>query len=716
MITTTDRDCGRRTQHAGPWIGPAVRAGARWRVVAGIAALVLAGSAAAAPRSGSESSEWRLLGGNADVWHHSPLQQINDRNVQQLGLAWMAEIPSQDGLTGNPLVADGVVYQSGPLGRIYANDVRSGKLLWQFAPEINYDDLSTSAMFALPRNRGLALLDDHVFVASGDCRLFAVNRRTGKQVWEVTSCDMTKGYGITQAPRVGDGKVFIGNGCGDTGVERGYVDAFDAKTGKPLWRFYTMPGDPTQPFESKALEMASKTWGTDYWSKTHGCVSPWDAMTYDEKLDLLYIGTGGPAPWNPLARAPDAGDELFSNSIVAVNASTGEYVWHYQVVQHDGWNFEAANPITIAELPVGGGTRRVVMTTPKNGFFYVLDAKTGQFLSANNFTPVTWASHIDPATGRPVTLPGARYWESPEKSVVVSPGPVGSRAWHAMAFNPATRLVYLPVLVIPTLIHPDPQAIVGGAQFDLLYGSSGDPNWKSGGELVAWDPVAQKARWRVSRTLPVNGGVLSTAGNLVFQGTAEGQFEAFAADTGKLLWSFNAQGSIQAAPTTVVIDGEQLILVPTGNGGSAVLGSYIARYASTPQSRSPSRLLAFKLGGRGTVPPTVVTAFPQPPLPRPAAELAQQGRRSFEAQGCDLCHGSAVESAGRHIPDLRRASAQTHIEFPGIVLGGLRRRNGMPAFPHIPFEDLQAIQAYVLDRAWAAYDEQQASRAQLPTR
>jgi hypothetical protein len=351
------------------------------------------------------------------------------------------------------------------------------------------------------------------------------------------------------------------------------------------------------------------------------------------------------------------------------------------------------------------------MSAPKNGFFYVLDAKSGQFLSAKNFTPVNWASHIDPETGRPVTLPEARYWERPEKAVVVSPGAVGARGWQAMAFNPATRLVYLPVIVMPTLIQPNPKAILGGAKFDPLYGSTGDPNWKAGGELVAWDPVSQAARWRVERKLPVNGGALTTAGNLVFQGTAEGRFEAFAADSGDLLWSFDARGSIQAAPTTVEIDGEQLILVPTGNGGSAVLGSYVAHYASTPQSRSPSRLLAFKLGGKGSVPPTIVAEFPEPPLSRPAAELAEQGRMLYEAQGCDLCHGSGVESAGNYIPDLRRASAQTHAELPAIVVGGLRRRKGMPAFPHIPLEELKAIQAYVISKAWDVYDAQSALRS-----
>jgi PQQ-dependent dehydrogenase (methanol/ethanol family) len=676
-----------------------------------IAASYVAAASDAAP----PETDWRLLGGNADVWHYSPLKQINDRNIKQLGLAWMAEIPSRDGLVGNPLVADGVVYQSGPLGRIYANDLRTGKELWRFAPEVKFDAKTSLAAFWSSRyNRGVALLEGTVYVASGDCRLFAVDRKTGKELWHAVSCDSSKLYGITGAPRVGGGKVFIGNNSIDSGGERGYVDAFDASTGKHLWRFYTMPGDPSKPFESKAMEMASKTWGTDYWKKTHGAVSPYDAMTYDEKLGLLYIGTGSGAPWSPAARAPDAGDELFSDSIVAVNANTGEYVWHYQTVQHDGWDFDTTWQITIAELPVKGSTRRVVMTAPKNGFFYVIDAKTGRFLSANNYTPVNWASRIDPVTGRPVTLPDARYWERPTEKTIVSPGPLGAHNWQPMAFNPATRLVYIPVIIAPTLMQPDPNAHVGGMVFDMYYGETGDPKWKSGGELVAWDPVRQTAQWRVKRQLPMNGGVLSTAGNLVFQGTAEGTFDAFSADTGKPLWSFDAHGTIQAGASSVEIEGEQYILVASGNGGSAAIGTYLARYSSTPQSRSPSRLLAFKLGGTAVVPATVVAEFPRPPLPRPPAALAKQGAVYFEAEFCVDCHGLEAEDARSSIPDLRLASAKTHQLLPAIVMGGLYKEKGMPPFPTISPDELKAIQAFILNESWTAYESQEARKEQRP--
>jgi PQQ-dependent dehydrogenase (methanol/ethanol family) len=653
------------------------------------------------------SSEWRVLGGGADVWHYSPLNQINETNVGKLGLAWAVDIPSPDGLVGNPLVAEGVVYQSGPPGRIYANDIRTGALLWVYDPTVQLDHHTAfPALWSSHFNRGLALQDDSLYVATGDCQLISVHRKTGKEQWRTQACDSTKGYGITQAPRVGGGNVYIGNNCADLGLDRGYVDAYDAATGARKWRFYTMPGDPSKPFESDTMEMASKTWGTDYWEKTRGCVSPWDAMTYDEKLDLLYIGTGAPAPWDPNMRAEDAGDELFSNSVVAVNASSGEYVWHYQTVQQDGWDFDAALHMLIAELPIDGKPQRVVMTAPKNGFFYVLDALTGKLISANNYVPVNWASHIDLETGRPVTIPDARYWERKDQVTVASPGPMGAHSWQANSYNPESGLVYMPVMSIPTRMTPDPTALAGGMLFDMYYGDRGDPNWQSGGELIAWDPISQSARWRVDRGLPIGGGVLSTAGNLVFQGSPEGTFDAFSAETGDALWSFNAHGVIQSAPTSVLVYGEQFILVASGNAGAAGASTYLARYATTSTTRSPSRLLAFKLGGKEVLSASEVPTVPKPPLPRASSELVEQGNLLYQTNACVACHGIDVENVRSSIPDLRYASAETHRDVAAIVLGGVRVSKGMPAYPHVTQEELSAIQAYILDEAWNAYEKE----------
>ncbi len=378
---------------------------------------------AAAEDKSDPNAEWRVLGNGAEAQHHSPLKQVNDKSVTKLGLAWVAEIPSPDGLSGNPLVANGIVYQSGPQGRVYANDLRTGASVWTFDAHTKFTrDTHVIAYVTSRINRGLALLDDKVFVASGDCHLYALDQKTGKLLWDVMSCDPKEAYGITGAPRVGGGLVFIGNACGDSGLTRGFVDAFDAATGKRKWRFYTVPGDPAKPPENELMKKAAATWGTDWYSKTHGCGSVWEAMTYDATTGILYIGVAGPAPWSPAMRAADAGDELFTNSIVALKAQTGEYVWHFKQVPNDAWNFDATMHIMLADLGVDGKPQRVVMQAPKNGFFYVLDARTGEFISAQDYLPQNWALKIDAKSGRPTPNPEAQYWKHPGERSIVSPG------------------------------------------------------------------------------------------------------------------------------------------------------------------------------------------------------------------------------------------------------------------------------------------------------
>lgn len=660
-----------------------------------------------------DHSEWRLLGRTAEMQHHSPLAQINDKNVGQLGLAWYADVPTQDGLAGNPLVADGVVYQSGALGKVWAHDVRTGKLLWEFDAQIGFGQTGTWVSFWGSRvNRGVALLDDKVFVATGDCRLVAIDRRSGHRVWETQACDPSDNYTITGAPRVGGGKVFIGNACADTGLNRGYVGAYDAVTGKPIWRFYTVPGDPTKGFENEAMEMAAKTWGKEYWKKPWGCGSAWDAITYDPVLNQVYVGTDGPAPWNPQDRAEGHGDELFTNSIIALDADTGRYVWHYQTTPNDAWNFAATMHIMVADLPIGGQQQRVVMEAPKNGFFYVLDAKTGKLISANNIVPVNWATRIDPQTGRPVERPEARYYTATGKRAVVKPNPVGAHNWHAMSYDPATGLVYLPASDLPTPMEIT--NLVGGALGGNVHvdysAATRDPKMKGKvGRLIAWDPLTQKARWSVNLDLPTNGGVLSTAGNLVFEGTATGDFRAYRADTGEPLWSFATGSGIQAAPTTVEIDGEQIILVPIGAGGALV--HLLPSYTISPQSLGPARLLAFKLGGKTDLPKVqYVSTFPKPPRPPYPAEQAKLGALLWENKGCDLCHGeNAIHLLGS-ILDVRKASAATLEVLGSIVIGGSRRDKGMPAFgDSVSGEELNTIQAFIINQAWAAYNEQESA-------
>jgi len=369
---------------------------------------------AAKPSSGqTANTDWPNVHGNAEGWHYAAADQINHASVSRLGLAWSADIPSPSGLVGVPLVEGGIVYQGGPGGAAYANDGKTGRQLWSFTPPTRYDQpLSLVAFWAMHHNRGLAIDDRHVFVAAGDCRLFALDRISGKQIWETETCDATQPYGTSGAPRVGGGMVFIGNANADLNTARGFLSAFDANTGKLIWRFYTRPGDPTKPFESDTMKMAAKTWGKDYWPGSIGGAQVWDGITYDPKLGLLFFGTNGPLPWNPLKRGKNSGDELFSSAIVAVDAKTGKYVWHYTTVPHDGWELSAIAPIQIVDLPIKGVMTRVVMQAPKNGFFYVLDAKTGKFISSGQIADQNWTKGIDQTTGRPIPNPAAGIYTS----------------------------------------------------------------------------------------------------------------------------------------------------------------------------------------------------------------------------------------------------------------------------------------------------------------
>jgi PQQ-dependent dehydrogenase (methanol/ethanol family) len=669
----------------------------------GVACVVLALLGCARQPS---SPEWRLLGGGSEQQYYSRIGEIDQSNVKNLGLAWYADMETADGLVGQPLVADGVIYQSGPPGRIFANDLKTGKSLWVFNPEITYADGTTwTGFWGTHVNRGLAIDGDNIYVAS-HCRILAVSRKTHQQVWAAQSCDPTKQIGINGAPRVGGGRVYIGNTSGDLGGERGYVDAFDGKTGKHLWRFYTMPGDPSKPFENEQMAIATKTWGTNYWKYVKGGVSPWDAITYDEKTDTLYFGTDGPAPWSPDQRAPDAGDELFTDSILAVDAKTGKYKWHFQTVQHDGWNLAATMHLMLADLPMKEGTRRVVMTAPKNGFFYVLDAESGKFIHARNYVPVNWTKGLDPVTGRPIASDEANYWEKPGQEVVPLPGDPGAHNWQAMAFSPENRLVYIPATVIPVLMKVDPKS-AGGVDADYYYGFRANAKVKARGELVAWDPVTQTAKWRATRPVPTNGGILATAGNLVFQGTGDGKFEAYAADTGRKLWSFDVGGTILAAPTTVTVDGDQYLIVASGNGGSS--GSRgTPGSITTRRAQGPARLLAFKLNGSAKLPVVQAQPFPKPSSPRPDKALAARGRGLFIGNYCGTCHGADGIGISPGIPDLRRMTPETSALMSEIVIRGLYRPNGMPSFPDLRDSDIDALRAFAMKRAWEEHDRQAA--------
>lgn len=645
----------------------------------------------------SADSEWLLEGNDSDNTFYSPLSDINHQNVSQLGLAWAVDLPTLDGAIGTPLVADGVIYQSSSFSRVVANDLRTGKLLWDFRPEIQYSGKGVRRYGIV--NRGVALYQDKVYVNTGDCRLLAIDRKSGKQQWATAVCEENEALTITAMPHVGAGMVFVGTSNGDHGTSRCHLSAFDAQTGEKKWRFYTLPGDPREDALSsdpQAMRKASETWGEGY-KPSGGC--PWNSVVHDSKLDLLFVGTGGPAPLIPDQRGTKRGSELFSNSIVALEPRTGKYVWHYQVTPNDGVNFEAIESITVTDLEIDGELRRVVLQAPKNGFFFVLDAKTGRFISAQHYVPVNWTSGYD-ATGKAEWRPEAQYWMLPQKRATVLPTSMGAHGIQPMSFSPMSRLAYIPAVEMANdwVVSPEGYADMN---LTLHAGSARAP-------LVAWDPVEQKERWRIDRPLPLNSGVLSTGGNLVFQGLGSGEIEAYQADTGARLWSFQTQAGVAAAPITVRVDGRQLLLVSVGNGASLMTLRGWRPFWNAPVRNATPRLLAFEIGGSAQLPPVPpVAPFTKPLMVRPAPAAIGRGSVLY-AQNCEGCHGQGLLAVRGAVPDLRRSPMPAIFDaLKAVVIDGARVPAGMPKFDELDVDSLKQIQAYIIQRSWDSFDAQE---------
>ncbi|MBI2969479.1 MAG: PQQ-dependent dehydrogenase, methanol/ethanol family [Gammaproteobacteria bacterium] len=641
---------------------------------------------------------WLLNGGSLNADHYSPLDQIHDGNVGRLGLAWSLDMQAPDGLAATPIVVDGIIYLSGPFSVVWAVDGRDGRLLWRHEPRVRLDSASSSAWSARV-NRGVAVWHGRVIVGTADCRLIALDAGSGEPLWSRQVCDTSSGYKINAAPVVGGDLVFTGNGGSESGLRnRGYVSAHEVESGKEVWRFYTVPSGTASDQQSHAMRLAAQTWSGDTWKQYGGGGSVWDSMTYDAETGLLFFGTAGALPYIHEIRSPGGGDNLFTESIVAVRAETGGYVWHYQTVPGDNWEYNATMNIVLAELEINGARRRVLMNAPKNGFLYVLDRVSGELLSANNYTRVNWATEIDPGTGRPVFNPEARYWERPGEKILVWPNSWGAHSWNPMAYHPATRLVY-----IPSIDLPDEVLYVGGDDYysDVVWPADADGSPGVPSRLVAWDPRAQRQRWAVNHDLPLNGGVLATGGNLVFQGTATGRLQAIAADAGKVLWSLPVGSAISAAPVTYLLDGVQYVLAPTGGGGG--LRMVYPDWAAGPEARGPSYLLAFTLNGRATLPaPVAPRALPEPPPMHASTRQVAAGGKLYHDEGCYYCHGQNARAIPGSVPDLRFMSAEKHAQWHGIVIGGASRRNGMMPV-EITTEESEAIRAYVLDRAWADF-------------
>ena len=666
---------------------------------------------AAEEKSGAN---WLVKGGRLTGEHFSPLDQINANNVNALGLAWATDIASPIGLVAEPLVVDGVAYLSAPLSIVHALDAVTGKLLWTFDPEVK-PGLAPATSIAARFNRGVAVWKGSVIVGTGDCRLVAIDAAEGTKLWDAPACDPLDGIakggggaGITGAPLVADDKVFIGY-LGTQAGARGSLGAFDAATGKELWRFWTVPGDPAGPskgVETKALEKASKTWPNGWAQFGGGGV--WDAMHYDPVTGYVLFGTASPIP--PSITDRGKGDALYTNSVIAVDADTGAYRWHFQTVPEDAWDYDATMPKIVADVTIDGKQRRVVFEAGKNGFFYVLDARTGEFLSADVIAKITWASHVDPKTGRPVVVAGGRYWESegPNPPAPIYPSAFGARNWEPMAYSPKTGLVYMPIADMPTPFSGEGRA----RMLDVVGLGPDETAPPNSGRLLAWDPVARKKRWSVEHAVPFNGGVLATAGDVVFQGLGTGELQAYDARTGKPLWSRKTGSSIQAAPVTYRVGMDQYVMVVIGSGGGMRL--IINRVATTPDARGPARVLAFKLGGKAEIPLAPVRELPVPkPPPRTAtAEELKKATAVWTMFDCQTCHGSLAMALGNverggAIPDLRY-SPLLYSGWEGVVLKGQLAPQGMPGFGErgMTAEDSAAIRTYVIEQAWRAYEKE----------
>jgi PQQ-dependent dehydrogenase (methanol/ethanol family) len=647
-----------------------------------------------------EPENWLTHGRTYGEERFSPLTQITDKNIGGLGLAWSFDLGSRIGTEATPLVIDGVMYTTGAWNVLHAIDAATGKELWRYDPQV--PRYWMRYMCCGPANRGAAFWNGKVFVGTIEGRLIAVDASTGRLAWEVQTTPTDQPYSITGAPRVVRGKVIIGNGGAEYGV-RGYVSAYDAETGKLVWRFYTVPGDPRAGPDGAASDevlsrIGVKTWSGEWWKIGAGGTA-WDAFAYDPELNLLYIGTGNGSPWPRELRSPGGGDNLFLCSIIAVNADAGSYAWHYQAVPGENWDYTCVQQMILTQLEIGGVTKKVLMQAPKNGFFYVLDRATGKLLSAHNFVPVNWASHIDPVTGRPVEIEANLYDEREPK--IIWPAHYGAHNWHPMSYSPLTGLVYIPAQETSwaysktTVFQPrkmawnlgnDPQARAPPA--------GAHPPRK--GYLLAWNPRTQSEAWRIEHDGVWNGGVLTTAGNLLVQGNAQGQFVIYRANDGGKLWEMPILTGAVAGPISYSVNGEQYIAVAAGWAGSVpIVGGGMA-----PTHNAPSRILAFKLGGTAQLPQPALQPLPELPALAAPSDTVVRGKALYAAH-CRLCHGINVVSGGM-TPDLRHMAAGTHEKFKDIVLWGARAQAGMAPFADVLNEqDADAIHAYIVDRAIA---------------
>jgi quinohemoprotein ethanol dehydrogenase len=677
-----------------------------------------------------EPGAWLTTGRDAGKTHYSPLEQINRETATRLGFAWELKTGTNRGMEATPIVVDGVMYTSGVAGRVYAVDAATGHLLWQFEPPLKLKNARGSCCDLV--NRGVAVWKGTVYVGSFEGVLYALDAKNGHVRWQAdTFVDHHRAYSITGAPQIAGKVVVIGNG-GAEFDSRGYVSAYDLETGHLAWRFYTVPGDPSKPYENKALEMAAKTWDPHRDFTRGGGGNAWDSIAYDPKTNLVYFGTGNGAPWNTAYRSPSGGDNLFISSIVAVNADTGEYVWHYQETPGERWDYDATPQIMLATLKINGADRDVLMQASKNGFFYVLDRTTGELLAADKFVDANWATRVDMKTGRPVENPDSDYTKG--KPVIVFPSGVGGHNFNPMSLSARTGLVYIPavhsgmaLLAAPPTPHLQ-ERMSAGVQIAFATQLLAPPETLPAAlrpvttasylkkvpsldmhaSLKAWDPIAHKVVWEHKyATFMDHGGVLSTAGGVVIQGSIDGKLRVFNDETGTVIKEIDTGSPLIAAPMTYTVNGVQYVAILTGSGGGGWNFWMPGNVAA--ERGNDNRILAFRLdGGVTPIPPALgaVTPIPEPPAQPDTPADVKAGGELF-ARNCAGCHSNADRAA---VPDLRRSGfIRAADAFQSVVRGGVLEKHGMPSWDDLlTASEVEQIRAYLVSVARDAYTKQQA--------
>jgi quinohemoprotein ethanol dehydrogenase len=670
-----------------------------------IRAVTTAVDDAAIRNNAATTKDWLNYGLDYAETRFSKLNQITTENVKNLGLMWTFNLESIRGVEATPIVVDGIMYVSTSWSVVHAVDARTGKKIWTYDPGVDREAGYKGCCDVV--NRGVALYKGKVFVGAYDGRLHAIDAVTGQKVWEKdTVIDRSKPYTITGAPRIANGKVIIGNGGAEYGV-RGYVTAYNAETGEQAWRWFTVPGDPSKPFEDESMEAAAKTWDpAGKWWVNGGGGTAWDSIVFDPELNLVYIGTGNGSPWSHRMRSPAGGDNLYLSSIVALNADTGKYVWHYQETPADNWDYTATQPLILADLAIDGVQRKVIMHAPKNGFFFVVDRTNGKFISAKNFVNVNWATGYD-ANGRPIEIPEARVRDKAFDSV---PGPFGAHNWHPMSFNPETGLVYIPAQNVPLTLMEDqnwthnanvPGQFSSGIGWNTAFAINAvPPTSKPFGKLIAWDPVKQQEAWSIEHVSPWNGGTLTTAGNLVFQGLADGRFTAFNARTGEKLWESPTGTGIVAGPATYLVDGVQYVSIAVGWGGAFGVANRIG------DKEGPGTVFTFAIGGKAPLP-----EFSKVQLAGLISGIDYKKEdvgpgTLLYVSNCVVCHG-VPGGKGGNVKNLGYVAPESIANLEAILFGGPHRERGMPDFTgKLKPEEVTRIRAFIAGTADAIRPKQ----------